>query len=76
MTRESKLKNASSVVTLLLDDRRTSTVRKALIDIRMMFTDDIGLILPLEKILDYVEILPTETGGYRLLVMIPEQKGD
>lgn len=75
MIAESKLKNAASVVTLLLDDQRSSTVRKALIDIRMMFTD-IGLILPLENILDYVDIQPTDTGGYRLQVAIPEQKGN
>ena len=73
MISESKIKNAASVVTLQLDDQRSSTVRKALIDIRMMFTD-IGLILPLENILDYVEITPTDTGGYRLLVTIPEVK--
>ncbi|MDU7710198.1 MAG: hypothetical protein E7J94_23375 [Clostridium sp.] len=73
MTTESKIKNASSVVTLLLDDQRSSTVRKALIDIRMMFTD-VGIILPLENILDYVDIKPTDTGGYRLQVAFPEVK--
>ncbi len=73
MIAESKIKNAASVITLLLDDQRSSTVRKALIDIRMMFTD-IGLILPLENILDYVDIQPTDTGGYRLQVAIPEVK--
>lgn len=55
------------------EDQLSSSIRKALIDIRMTFTD-IGLILPLEKILDYVEITPTDTGGYRLLVTIPEGK--
>ncbi|HAT6804358.1 TPA: hypothetical protein JAN03_20270 [Citrobacter freundii] len=73
MIAESKIKNAASVITLLLDDQRSSTVRKALIDIRMMFTD-IGLILPLENILDYVDIQPTDAGGYRLQVAIPEVK--
>lgn len=55
------------------EDQLSSSIRNALIDIRMTFTD-IGLILPLEKILDYVEITPTDTGGYRLLVTLPEGK--